>query len=108
MLATLWERDGARFLEESSGKRAAKMQDSFKLPPEVRSKLYDEFCTVDADGSGALDAGELSDLFSRLALTVSDKVRRRAAPRRPAHIRRGPPTRACWDEVRPVPCVEAL
>lgn len=75
MLAELWERDGARFLEDSSHKRAPKLQDSFKLPPEVRSKLYDEFCIVDADGSGALDAGELSDLFSRLALSISDQVR---------------------------------
>jgi hypothetical protein len=79
MLPQLWEQRGMEFLAETTPTHNRKMLDSFKLPPEVCSKFYDEFCIVDADGSGALDAQELSDLFSRLALKVSDQVYLRAA-----------------------------
>ena len=41
----------------------------------MRSKLFDEFCHVDADDSGALDPNELKTLFHRLALDLSDSVR---------------------------------
>jgi hypothetical protein len=74
MLPQLWEQKGVDFLADTTPKHKRKMLDSFKLPPEVRSRFHDEFCIVDADESGALDAQELSDLFGRLALQVSDQV----------------------------------
>lgn len=72
----MWARKGPAFLAATATKDAkSNLADSFKLPPEVRNKLQDEFNAVDIDGSGALDAGELSGLFSRLALHVSATVR---------------------------------
>jgi hypothetical protein len=74
MLPHIWDRRGQTFLMENTNFPKAKLEDSFKLPPEVRSKLFDEFCKVDANDSGSLDPQEMSDLFSRLALNVSDQV----------------------------------
>ena len=82
-LPFIWEKSGAKFLADTAHQHGRKVQDSFKLPPEVRSKLNDEFCIVDADGSGALDPQERSDLFARLALQVSDQVCARFSTRCP-------------------------
>jgi hypothetical protein len=74
-LARMWEVHGAAFLMGCGHHTNEKWRDSFKLPPEVRAKLYDEFMAVDADQSGALDAAELSKLFNKLGLHVPNEVR---------------------------------
>ena len=74
-LPRMWEAKGAHFLATTPRHAGPSLSDSFKLPPEVRSKLLDEFCNVDSNGSGALDPEEMSALFSRLALHVPMRVR---------------------------------
>ena len=71
----MWEAKGAHFLATTPRHAGPSLSDSFKLPPEVRGKLFDEFCNVDSNGSGALDPEEMSALFSRLALHVPMRVR---------------------------------
>lgn len=71
----MWEDRSAKFLAANSHYKKAAQEDSFKLSPEVRAKLYDEFCKVDTDGMEGLSPDELTELFSRLALDVSDEVR---------------------------------
>jgi hypothetical protein len=75
----MWELKGATFLATCPAHGAkTSLSESFKLPPEVRSKLFDEFEKVDSDRSGALNSAKLAKLFHRLALDVSHKARSRA------------------------------
>eukprot|EP00892_Ulva_mutabilis_P003872 jgi/Ulvmu1/1857/UM012_0013.1 len=73
-LPELWELHGQEFLNMHTAAQSTAWRDSFRLPPEVRRRLFDEFQAADEDGSGALDAKELSALFRKLGIVVPPAV----------------------------------
>jgi hypothetical protein len=75
-LALIWESSGRAFVSTHTAQRVDNWRESFKLPPEVRARLFNEFLLVDHDASGALDPSEMKDLFANLGLDVADEVRR--------------------------------
>lgn len=70
----LWEIHGQEFLNMHTGGHSTAWRDSFRLPPEVRRRLVDEFQAADVDCSGALDAQELGELFRKLGIVVPAAV----------------------------------
>lgn len=76
----LWEVHGQQFLNANTVQRNAAWRESFKLPPEVRCRLFDEFEAADSDKSGTLDAMELSELFTKLGIDVPPAVRALGPP----------------------------